>query len=265
MIIRGVEADQDEYKGIYWDAVSGTLTFTWVPTETFDNTDIEVVPISSMLDGGEDITQITFDNTTVSISAVKRIVYDFPNDYVMPNITSAIHMFDGCSNLTTLDLTPLSGWTSVTNVSTMFSGCSSLTTLNLSPLSGWTSVTSASSMFNGCSSLESLDLTPLSGWTDIGDVRKLFAYCSSLQSITVDSSAPIFNAPLFNVMYFKVNTNNGNEFCIIGPTEKITELQQQLSTSYAVCGLSQAPTSDDISVDPNDPSRSILTLKSKNS
>ena len=68
----------------------------------------------------------------------------------------------------------------VTNMSYMFDGCSSLTTLDLSD---WdtSNVTNMVAMFS-CSSLTTLDL---SGWdtSNVTDMRSMFYYCSSLTTI----------------------------------------------------------------------------------
>ncbi len=70
------------------------------------------------------------------------------------NTTNISSMFDGCSSLTTLDLSSFNT-ASVTNMLQMFSGCSSLTTLDLSSFNT-ASVTNMNMMFYGCSSLESI-------------------------------------------------------------------------------------------------------------
>ena len=94
-------------------------------------------------------------------------------------VTNMSYMFDGCSSLTTLDL---SDWdtSNVTNMVAMFSRCSSLATLDLS---GWDTgnVTNMSYMFDGCSSLTTLDL---SDW-DTSNVTNMVAMfsCSSLTTL----------------------------------------------------------------------------------
>ena len=70
------------------------------------------------------------------------------------NVTDMSCMFDGCSGLTSLDL---SGWNTskVTDMSYMFNSCSGLTSLDLS---GWNTskVTRMNSMFSGCSKLKTI-------------------------------------------------------------------------------------------------------------
>ena len=117
-------------------------------------------------------------------------------------------VFDGCSSLTSLDL---SSWdvTDCYNFSYMFNGCSSLVSLNLKDwvvthsvyganleymfrncssltsldISGWNGdyIYSASYTFSGCRSLKELDLL---GWnTSRSSVKYLFDSCSSLECI----------------------------------------------------------------------------------
>lgn len=91
-------------------------------------------------------------------------------------------MFEGCSSLTSLDV---SGWDTgnVTNMKAMFADCSSLKKLDINGFNTG-NVFYMSCMFESCSSLASLDM---SGW-DIGNVVSLdqaFFGCNSLVTITL--------------------------------------------------------------------------------
>ena len=70
------------------------------------------------------------------------------------NVTDMCSMFNGCSGLTSLDLSPLNT-KEVTTMRYMFDFCSGLTSLDLTPLDTQ-KVTDMGWMFNGCSSLTSL-------------------------------------------------------------------------------------------------------------
>jgi hypothetical protein len=84
---------------------------------------------------------------------------------------------EGCSGLTKLDLSPLS---QVTEVRWAFlQGCSGLTTLDLSPLSRVTVV--QESFLQGCSGLTTLDLSPLSQVTEVQG--SFLQGCSGLTSL----------------------------------------------------------------------------------
>ena len=70
------------------------------------------------------------------------------------NVTDMVRMFDGCSGLTSLDVSSFDT-SNVTNMPSMFAYCSSLTSLDLSNFVT-SKVTSMSYMFNGCSKLTSI-------------------------------------------------------------------------------------------------------------
>ena len=91
-------------------------------------------------------------------------------------------MFDGCSSLTSLDV---SGFKTdnVTNMGTMFRFCSSLTNLDVSGFKT-DNVTNMGSMFEGCKSLTSLDVSGFK--TDnVTDMMYMFSDCSGLTSLDV--------------------------------------------------------------------------------
>jgi surface protein len=100
------------------------------------------------------------------------------------NVTTMYGMFSNCSKLGSLDV---SNWntSNVTNMQQMFSGCSSLTSLDVS---NWdtSNVTNMSSMFYGCSSLESLDV---SGWdiSKVDTIYEIFQGCKALEVVDVST------------------------------------------------------------------------------
>lgn len=97
-------------------------------------------------------------------------------------LRDASYMFDGCSELTSVDLSEFDV-SSVTNMGWMFHGCSSLTSLDLGGFDT-SSVTSMQGMFYGCSSLTSLNISSF----DTGSVTStgyMFSGCSSLKSLDV--------------------------------------------------------------------------------
>ena len=108
------------------------------------------------------------------------------------------HMFDGCGDLKTLDL---SSWdtSKVTNMEKMFEGCSSLTTLDLS---GWdtSNVEDMESMFERCGSLTTLDL---SGWdtSNVEDMSEMFCDCKHLTTIYVGDNWKTTNVTSSNSMF----------------------------------------------------------------
>ena len=96
------------------------------------------------------------------------------------NVTSMSSMFSSCSGLASLDLSNFNT-SNVTNMHHMFSSCPGLTSLDLSKFDT-SKVTYMHNMFYGCSRLTSLDL---SGWdtSNVTDMSDMFDGCTSLNTI----------------------------------------------------------------------------------
>ena len=124
------------------------------------------------------------------------------------SVTNMTYMFRNCSSLTSLDV---SGWDtgSVTTMGEMFTGCKLLTTLDLS---GWDtgSVTSMYGMFDFCENLSHLDV---SGWNtgSVKDMSYMFRDCSKLETVYVGDlwSTEIVNSSRF--MFYACNVLKGGE------------------------------------------------------
>ena len=139
-------------------------------------------------------------------------------------ITSMYNCFGGCSNLISIDFSPLlscsfdkggyktsymlnncksltsvvfsSNWSSLTNLSRFFYGCSSLTSVDFGPLSN-AQITDLSEIFYGCSSLTSVDFGPLSN-AQITDLSGAFYKCSALTTILLPwATAPTASSSSF--------------------------------------------------------------------
>ena len=93
-------------------------------------------------------------------------------------------MFDGCSGLTSLDL---SGWdtSNVTNMFNMFSFCHKLTSLDLSSFDT-SNVTNMESMFEGCVGLTELDVSSFNT-SNVIYMNGMFNGCNSLTSLTLSN------------------------------------------------------------------------------
>ncbi|HAP3727759.1 TPA: BspA family leucine-rich repeat surface protein, partial [Enterococcus faecalis] len=130
--------------------------------------------------------------------------------FVTGAVTSMINMFNGCSSLSSLDVSKFNT-SAVTSMESMFAGCSGLTRLDVSKFvtkkvlstsnmfadcSGLTSlnvsnfdtsaVTNMHSMFKGCSGLTSLNVSSVSFKTDkVTEMTDMFAGCSGLTSLDV--------------------------------------------------------------------------------
>uniref|UniRef100_UPI003FED418E hypothetical protein n=1 Tax=Parabacteroides distasonis TaxID=823 RepID=UPI003FED418E len=91
--------------------------------------------------------------------------------------------------------------------------CTSLTSVDLTPLSGWVNVTDAYGMLYDCGNLTSVDLTPLSYWTKMTRNTILILGDSALSFITVLSTTPF---PLSSGAL-----TNGNSCPIYVPDEAV--------------------------------------------
>ena len=80
------------------------------------------------------------------------------NTFDTSAVTDMSGLFEGCENLSELDLSSLDTH-AVTNMSGMFNGCKSLQTLTFGDTFNTTQVTDIHEMFQGCASLQSLDLS----------------------------------------------------------------------------------------------------------
>ena len=89
-------------------------------------------------------------------------------------------MFDGCSALTSLELSSFNT-EKVTQMNKMFFGCSVLTSLNLSNFNT-SNVTEMNGMFYGCSALKSLDLSSFNT-SNVTDMNGMFYGCSGLTNL----------------------------------------------------------------------------------
>ena len=141
--------------------------------------------IKSILFNDGNVDKPNVPNYTISGKPVSYRCYEYTSKVVFKDfdtsaVTSMIYMFDGCSNLTTLDLSNFNT-SAVTNMSSMFRLCSNLTTLDVSNFNT-SAVTNMSSMFSNCSKLTTLDLSNFNT-SAVTNMSSMFYRCSSLTSI----------------------------------------------------------------------------------
>ena len=139
----------------------------------------------------ENIEQVVFVEAFAGCEAITSTRYWFQNftnlttiiglgNLKTNNVTDMASMFDGCSSLTSLDLSGFNT-SNVTYMSLMFGGCSSLEELKLSTFNT-PNVQSMDGMFRGCSGLTSLDVSSFN--TDnVTEMSEMFAGCSGLTSL----------------------------------------------------------------------------------
>lgn len=119
----------------------------------------------------------------------------FHNQYT-PNMVN--NWFRGCSHLRSVQNLSRMNLSRCRSASSMFNGCSSLTSLDVSGFQTG-KITNFGSMFFGCSSLESLDV---SGWDTSSGVlfTGTFMNCTSLNSLDV-SGFRVQNAESLSLMF----------------------------------------------------------------
>ena len=103
------------------------------------------------------------------------------------NVTDMRSMFNGCPNLTSLDLSNFN-ISDVMTISSMFSKCSKLTSLDLSNFNT-SNVTDMHSIFNGCSNLTYLDIRNFDFTRVISDGNMFDKVPSNCEIIVKDDTA----------------------------------------------------------------------------
>ena len=113
------------------------------------------------------------------------------------NVTEMRYMFGDCRNLTRLDVSHFNT-RNVQDMTNMFDGCSGLTNLDLRNFDT-SSVTEMSHMFEDCTSLISLDVSSFNT-SKVSFFNNIFAGCTSLTSLDItnfDTSNATYMAALF--------------------------------------------------------------------
>ncbi|WP_245810478.1 BspA family leucine-rich repeat surface protein [Lactococcus piscium] len=121
------------------------------------------------------------DNSKVAGEKIKKIV--FTGETKAP--VNATALFKSLKNLTEIEALPNLDTSDVSNMSRMFEGCSALTTLDLSNFNT-EKVTSMLDMFLFCGSLTTLDLKSFNT-KNVTDMRGMFRACSSLKSLNLSN------------------------------------------------------------------------------
>ena len=178
-------------------ATNSTLTFKKITSDNLEGLDLSRMAVVHNID----IVQ----NVCTNYSSIKNIVFDESFKTYAPtslsgffvgcetletisgleylntaNVEIMDNMFNGCSALTSLDLTNFNT-AKVTNMSYMFNGCSALKSLDLTNFNT-AKVTNMGNMFEGCSALTSLDLTKFNT-ANVTDMSFMFKGCSALKSL----------------------------------------------------------------------------------
>ena len=114
------------------------------------------------------------------------------------SVQNMMGMFEGCSSLTSLDLSGFNTSSTVTMTS-MFAGCTGLTSLDLSGFNT-ENVTEMRLMFYGCSGLTSLNVSNFDT-KQVGSFQGMFSGCSSLTSLDLTSFNTENVAKMYDMFY----------------------------------------------------------------
>lgn len=149
--------------------------------------------ISKLFAGCPKVTKIIFQET----DGVNT------NTFNTSTVTDMSGLFEGCENLSELDLSSLNTQ-AVKNMSGMFKGCKSLQTLTFGGTFNTTQVADIHEMFQGCGSLQSLDLSAF----DLGALDQ-----SKVADFLNGVTAPRILSPKKNLLEDKIALPvSGNEY-----------------------------------------------------
>ena len=174
-----------------FDNATGTLTFSYkgVKPEGAYNLNVgENIPEWNTL--GTNVKKVVFDASFANArpTSCYKWFYDYNKlatiegieNLNTENVTNMYSMFDGCSALTSLNLTNFNT-ANVKDMGCMFSRCSALTPLNVTNFNT-ANLTNMRGMFYHCSALTSLDLTNFNT-ANVTDMNSMFDGCSVLTTI----------------------------------------------------------------------------------
>ena len=178
-----------------FDNATGTLTFRYKgvkPEGAYGLNEGRNLPDWNNL--GTNVKKVVFDASFASARPTNCYGWfkDFTNlttiegfEYLnTENVTNMTGVFNGCSALTSLDLTNFNT-AKVTDMKLLFANCSALESLNLS-MFNTENVTSMPSMFNGATNLKTLNVSSFNT-EKVKNMGHMFANCPNLTSLDLSS------------------------------------------------------------------------------
>ena len=151
------------------------------------------------------------------------------------SIDNISYMFEGCSNITEIDLSNFSSST-VKSMEFMFDGCKSLTSINFKNFDT-SKVMNMQNMFNECSSLTSLNLSDFNT-AHVTNMHYMFYGCKSLTSLNLSNfeTTQVTNMDFmfFGCIYLEyINLKNFNENRL--ESNKYNSMFEKLPDNIVVC------------------------------
>ena len=178
-----------------FDNATGTLTFRYKgakPEGAYGLNEGSNLPDWNNL--GTNVKKVVFDASFASARPTNCYGWfkDFTNlttiegfEYLnTENVTNMTGVFNGCSALTSLDLTNFNT-AKVTDMKLLFANCSALESLDLS-MFNTENVTSMPSMFNGATKLKTLNVSNFNT-EKVNNMGHMFANCPNLTSLDLSS------------------------------------------------------------------------------
>ena len=178
-----------------FDNVTETLTFRYKgvkPEGAYGLNEGRNLPDWNNL--GTNVKKVVFDASFASARPTNCYGWfkDFTNlttiegfEYLnTENVTNMTGVFNGCSALTSLDLTNFNT-AKVTDMKLLFANCSALESLDLS-MFNTENVTSMPSMFNGATNLKTLNVSNFNT-EKVNNMGHMFANCPNLTSLDLSS------------------------------------------------------------------------------
>ena len=178
-----------------FDNATGTLTFRYKgvkPEGAYGLNEERNLPDWNNL--GTNVKKVVFDASFASARPTNCYGWfkDFTNlttiegfEYLnTENVTNMTGVFNGCSALTSLDLTNFNT-AKVTDMKLLFANCSALESLDLS-MFNTENVTSMPSMFNGATNLKTLNVSNFNT-EKVNNMGHMFANCPNLTSLDLSS------------------------------------------------------------------------------
>ena len=178
-----------------FDNATGTLTFRYKgvkPEGAYSLNEGRNLPDWNNL--GTNVKKVVFDASFASARPTNCYGWfkDFTNlttiegfEYLnTENVTNMTGVFNGCSALTSLDLTNFNT-AKVTDMKLLFANCSALESLDLS-MFNTENVTSMPSMFNGATNLKTLNVSNFNT-EKVNNMGHMFANCPNLTSLDLRS------------------------------------------------------------------------------
>ena len=162
------------------------------------------VPGTATIGGVDYVTFIAPSTELFSDEMKEKVVSFTVGDGVV--IDKAYGLFDGMTNLKTVDLSKAIFTDDVTDMRYMFKDCSSLEKVDLSGLNTG-SITEMNAMFSGCESLESADLRGF----DTGNVLYMafmFKECKSLKTLQLGNNFKTDKVTEMNQMFLGCSSIN---------------------------------------------------------